>query len=199
MTIATNNSNELFEMERALDDVLAEGFHKIYPEENWDGDCSTYKAVKSARDLIRKFKETEDEKQSIIDRQRYIDSFKFRAVRCGEGVPAWDIMMELHDGTDRNMGMVSNFPMEKSWVCTLRADEANNEVEIRHASRNDMFKAIRETIADREDYAAQWEGEKDAYIYEQKAELAALRYAEERYDNLGGYDCPVEAGYEAAF
>jgi hypothetical protein len=95
--------------------------------------------------------------------------------------------------------MVSNFPMEKSWVCTLRADEANNEVELRYASREDMFKAIREAIADREEYAAQWEGEKDAYIYEQEAELAALRWAEERYDHMGGYDCPVEAGYEAAF
>ncbi len=62
-----------------------------------------------------------------------------------------------------------------------------------------MFKAIREAIADREEYAAQWEGEKDAYIYEQEAELAALRYAEERYDHMDGYDCPVEAGYEAAF
>ena len=197
--MTNTNLYNLNDMERALDDVLAEGFHEIYPEKNWDGDCSTYKAVKAARDLIRKFKETEDEKQSIIDRQRYIDSFKLRAVRCGKGVPAWDIMMELHDGTERNMGMVSNFPMEKSWVCTLRADEANNEVELRHASREDMFKAIREAIADREEYAAQWDSEKDAYIYEQEAELAALRYAEERYDHMGGYDCPVEAGYEAAF
>ena len=197
--MTNTNLYNLNDMERALDDVLAEGFHEIYPEENWGGDCSTYKAVKAARDLIRKFKETEDEKQSIIDRQRYIDSFKLRAVRCGKGVPAWDIMMELHDGTERNMGMVSNFPMEKSWVCTLRADEANNEVELRHASREDMFKAIREAIADREEYAAQWDSEKDAYIYEQEAELAALRYAEERYDHMGGYDCPVEAGYEAAF
>ena len=189
----------LNDMERALDDVLADGFHEIYPEENWDGDCSTYKAVKAARDLIRKLKDAEDEKQAVIDRQRYIDSFKLRAVRCGKGVPAWDIMMELHDGTERNMGMVSNFPMEKSWVCTLRADEANQEVELRHANRDDMFKAIREAIADREDYAAQWESEKDAYIYEQEAERAALRWAEERYDHMGGYDCPIEAGYETPF
>ena len=61
------------------------------------------------------------------------------------------------------------------------------------------LKRIREAIADREEYAAQWDSEKDAYIYEQEAELAALRYAEERYDNLGGYNCPVKAGYEAAF
>ena len=94
---------------------------------------------------------------------------------------------------------ISNFPMEKSWVCTLRADEANQEVELRHANRDDMFKAIREAIADREDYAAQWEGEKDAYIYEQEAERAALRWAEERYDHMGGYDCPIEAGYETPF
>ena len=197
--MTNTNLYNLNDMERALDDVLADGFHVIHPEENWNGDCPTYKAVDAACKLIRKLKEAEDEKQAVIDRQRYIDSFKLRAVRCGKGVPAWDIMMELHDGTERNMGMVSNFPMEKSWVCTLRADEANNEVELRHASREDMFKAIREAIADREEYAAQWEGEKDAYIYEQEAELAALRWAEERYDHMGGYDCPVEAGYEAAF
>jgi len=189
----------LNDMERALDDVLADGFHVIHPEENWNGDCPTYKAVDAACKLIRKLKEAEDEKQAVIDRQRYIDSFKLRAVRCAKGVPAWDIMMELHDGTERNMGMVSNFPMEKSWVCTLRADEANQEVELRHANRDDMFKAIREAIADREDYAAQWESEKDAYIYEQEAERAALRWAEERYDHMGGYDCPIEAGYETPF
>ena len=197
--MTNTNLYNLNDMERALDDVLADGFHVIHPEENWNGDCPTYKAVDAACQLIRKLKEAEDEKQAVIDRQRYIDSFKLRAVRCGKGVPAWDIMMELHDGTERNMGMVSNFPMEKSWVCTLRADEANNEVELRHASREDMFKAIREAIADREEYAAQWDSEKDAYIYEQEAELAALRYAEERYDHMGGYNCPVEAGYEAAF
>lgn len=182
-------TNTLNDMERALDEVLAEGFHVIYPEENWDGDCHTYKAVHAARDLIRKLKEAEDEKQAVIDRQRYIDSFKLRAVRCAKGVPAWDIMMELHDGTERDMGMVSNFPMENSWVCTLRADEANQEIELHHANRDDMFKAIREAIADREDYAAQWEGDRYSYIQEREAERAAEEWWENRYEHLAEDDC----------
>ena len=179
----------LTDMEDALHDVLAEGFHVIYPEENWNGDCHTFKAVKAACDLIRKLKEAEDEKKAAVWRQEYINSFKLRAVRCGQGVPAWDIMMELPDGSEQDMGMVSNFPMENSWVCTLRADEANPEIELRHANRDEMFKAIREAIADREEYAAQWESEKDAYIYEREAERAAAEWWENRYEHLAEDDC----------
>ena len=176
------SANELREMMWAVEKVMV--------EEDRD--------LGNAVSVLSELYEAEAKAEAEEARQDYIDSFKFRLVRCGKGVPAWDIMMDLEDGTSQNMGMVSNFPMEKSFVCTLRADKANEEIELRHKNRDDMLKAIRVSIADRQERLEFYEEEEAQAEWESWAEGAAMRHAEEQAERFGS-SCHIENGVAAPF
>ena len=113
-----------------------------------------------------------------------MSGIQLKAVRVAKDVPAWDIMLSYKNGEERNVGMMSDFPMEKSYVCTLRADDANEEIELRHKVRSEMFAAIRKAVEEREERLDDWHEAESVYQAEMAADRAAEEWWENRYEHL---------------
>lgn len=113
-----------------------------------------------------------------------MSGIQLKAVRVAKGVPAWDIMLSYKNGEERNVGMMSDFPMEKSYVCTLRADDANEEIELRHKARSNMLAAIRKSVEEREARLEDWYEAESVYQAEMAADRAAEEWWENRYEHL---------------
>ena len=113
-----------------------------------------------------------------------MSDIQLKAVRVAKGVPAWDILISEENGEDRNVGMMSDFPMEKSYVCTLRADNVNAEIELRHKALSDMLAAIRKAVEERQERLEEWYENERSYEAEMAAERAAEVWWESRYDHL---------------
>jgi|TARA_B100000035_G_C20908122_1_gene512608 hypothetical protein len=113
-----------------------------------------------------------------------MSGIQLKAVRVAKGVPAWDIMLSDGHGEERNVGMMSDFPMEKSYVCTLRADNVNAEIELRHKARSDMLAAIRKAVEERQERLEEWYEAESVYQSEMAADRAAEEWWENRYEHL---------------
>ena len=113
-----------------------------------------------------------------------MSDIQLKAVRVAKDVPAWDIMLSEENGEDRNVGMMSDFPMEKSYVCTLRADNVNAEIELRHKALSDMLAAIRKAVEERQERLEEWYENERSYEAEFAAARAAEVWWESRYDHF---------------
>ena len=113
-----------------------------------------------------------------------MSDIQLKAVRVAKDVPAWDIMLSYKNGEERNVGLMSDFPMERSYVCTLRADDANEEIELRYKVRSEMLTAIRKAVEEREARLDDWHEAESVYQAEMAADRAAEEWWENRYEHL---------------
>jgi len=187
---------DLDRLQNAVTDLLVD--ENPFLKELSDPDSYLFKNMKEVASFLEAAASIAYEKEKAQADADHAARFDFRAVRVAPNVPAWDIMMSYDGGEERNVGLLSDFPMEASYVCTLRADDANQEVELRHKSRSDMFAAIREAMVERSDNLEHYESDLGSAEYEAQAEIDYYRHLEDLAEQRGS-TCPVENGIAAPF